>query len=93
MVRELVPDSFLEETFTEAFLVMRGEEVLDERYLGSAGPEDRHLLMSVSKSLCGLLVGRLAGRGLIDPAETVATYVPGSRGAASGTRRSSRCST
>ncbi len=76
LVRELVPDSFLDETYTEAFLVMRGDEVLDERYRGDAGPADRHLLMSVSKSLCGLLVGRLVGEGLIDTSATVSTYVP-----------------
>ncbi|MFY9914011.1 MAG: serine hydrolase [Nocardioidaceae bacterium] len=76
LVRDLVPDDFLAETFTEAFLVMRGEEVLDERYLEGAQPTDRHLLMSVSKSLCGLLVGRLVGQSLIDPEATISTYVP-----------------
>ena len=55
---------------------MRGDEVVDERYLGTARPADRHLLMSVSKSLCALVVGQLVGRGLVDPAATVAAYVP-----------------
>lgn len=78
----IVTDDFLESSFTEAFLVMRGDEIVDERYLGDADRSDRHLLMSVSKSLCGLLVGRLAGQGLIDPESTVAAYVPElSRGA------------
>jgi CubicO group peptidase (beta-lactamase class C family) len=81
-VRELVPASFLDATHTEAFLVMRGDEVVDERYRGAALRTDRHLLMSVSKSLCALVVGQLVGRGLVDPAALVPTYVPElSRGA------------
>ena len=62
-VAEIVTDEFLEETHTEAFLVMRGQEVLHERYLGASRPTDRHLLMSVSKSLCALVVGRLVRSG------------------------------
>ena len=76
LLTEIVSDAFLEETHTEAFLVMRGHEVIHERYLGAARPTDRHLLMSVSKSLCALVVGRLVGQGLIDPSAVVPTYVP-----------------
>ena len=90
---EIVTDEFLVETHTEAFLVMQGEEVLHERYLGGFRPTGRHLLMSVSKSLCALVVGRLSGQGLIDPGATVASYVPISPPGPTATRRSSRCST
>lgn len=76
LVAEIVPDAFLRETHTEAFLVMRGDEMVDERYLGAARREDRHLLMSVSKSLCALVVGQLVARGLVDPTATIAAYVP-----------------
>ena len=75
-VAAIVTDELLEETHTEAFLVMRGDEVLHERYLGAFRPTDKHLLMSVSKSLCALVVGRLSGQGLIDPGATVASYCP-----------------
>jgi CubicO group peptidase (beta-lactamase class C family) len=84
LVAEIVPDAFLETTHTEAFLVMRGEEVVHERYLGTARPEGRHLLMSVSKSLCALVVGQLVGRRLIDPEAVVAAYVPELAGGAYG---------
>ncbi len=68
--------TFLTETNTEAFLVVQDGQVIDERYFGGFGPTDRHLLMSVSKSMCGLIVGRLVDQGLIDTARSVRDYVP-----------------
>lgn len=66
----------LEETCTDAFLVLRGSEVLAEYYRAGFAPDDRHLLMSVSKSLCGTVVGALIDEGRIDPAQPVTEYVP-----------------
>ena len=66
----------LEETCTDAFLVLRGSEVLAESYRAGFAPDDRHLLMSVSKSLCGTVVGALIDEGRIDPAQPVTEYVP-----------------
>jgi CubicO group peptidase (beta-lactamase class C family) len=85
LVASIVPDAFLEATHTEAFVVMQGDDVVDERYLGASRPADLHLLMSVSKSLCALVVGQLVGRGLIDPGAVVAAYVPELAGGAYGT--------
>jgi len=83
---ERVPElaGFLAGSFTDAFMVLQHGEIVDERYLDGFRPEDRHLLMSVSKSLCGLAVGRLVGRGLIDPQQVVARYVPELVGSAYG---------
>ena len=75
---------FLTSSHTEAFLVLQHDRVIDERYFGDFGPTDRHLLMSVSKSICGLTVGRLVDRGLIDTAGLVGEYVPALRGSAYG---------
>jgi len=66
----------LEETFTDAFLVLCGDEVVAEYYRDGFAPDDRHLLMSVSKSLCGLVVGSLVADGLIDLDRPVTRYVP-----------------
>lgn len=66
----------LEETYTDALLVLRGSEVLAEYYRPGFAPDDRHLLMSVSKSLCGTVVGALVDDGRIDPARPVTHYVP-----------------
>lgn len=75
---------FLATSHTEAFLVLQHDRVIDERYFGGFGPTDRHLLMSVSKSMCGLTVGRLVDRGLIDTAGLVGDYVPTLNGSAYG---------
>lgn len=66
----------LEQTYTDAFLVLRGSEVVAEYYRAGFSPDDRHLLMSVSKSLCGTVVGALVDAGRIDPARPVTDYVP-----------------
>jgi CubicO group peptidase (beta-lactamase class C family) len=69
-------DDFLRATHTDAFVVLHRGALVYERYFGTFGPQDRHILMSVSKSICALTVGVLAGRGLIDPRESVSHYVP-----------------
>jgi CubicO group peptidase (beta-lactamase class C family) len=66
----------LEQTYTDAFLVLRGTEVVAEYYRAGFAPDDRHLLMSVSKSLCSTVVGALVDERRIDPAMPVTRYVP-----------------
>ena len=39
-------------------------------------PRDPHILMSVTKSVTGLLVGRLVARGELDPAAGITRYLP-----------------
>lgn len=74
----------LEESYTDAFVVARGGEIVVEHYRDGFAPTDRHLLMSVSKSICGLLVGTIIDDGLIDPAYPIAGYVPALAGSAYG---------
>ena len=69
-------EGFLEETRTDAFIVLRGTEILFERYFGETRATSRHIDMSVSKSFGGMLAGVLVGEGLLDPAAAVVEYVP-----------------
>jgi CubicO group peptidase (beta-lactamase class C family) len=69
-------DARLKESFTDAFVVLHRGEIVHEQYFGDGGVEQRHVLMSVSKSLGGLIVGRLVERGLIDPAQFISHYLP-----------------
>lgn len=66
----------LEETFTDALIVVREHRVVGEYYRPGVHPQDPHVLMSVSKSLCGLLIGTLVDDGLLDPDQLVSRYVP-----------------
>lgn len=77
-------EDFLESTHTDAIVVLQHGKLVLERYFGPFQPHDRHVLMSVSKSLCALTMGVLVGRGLIDTQQPVHHYVPPLKGSAYG---------
>lgn len=71
-------------TCTDALVVLRGEEIVGEHYAPGFGPERAHLLMSISKSLCGIVVGTLVDEGRVDPVQRASRYVPELAGSAFG---------
>ena len=77
-------DAELEALRTDGLIVVRGREILLERYLNGMTPATRHLLQSVTKSLCAAVVGRFVDRGEVDPGGAVGDYVPELRGSAYG---------
>ena len=68
--------AFQQETYTDGFLVLKDGRILCEQYFNGMQPASRHLLMSVSKSLCGVLAGGLVESGAVDLGASVSTYVP-----------------
>ncbi|WP_127571832.1 serine hydrolase domain-containing protein [Georgenia faecalis] len=69
--------TLLEETGTTAFLVLRGEDVLVERYLAGASASSTQTSFSVAKSWLSALVGIAVDRGEIGSIEDpVTAYVP-----------------
>lgn len=85
-LRGLLPnlDQRLVDSFTDAFLVVNRGKVVGEYYAAGFGPDGRHLLMSVSKSICGLTVGVLVDAGLLDVTLPVRHYVAELAGSAYG---------
>ena len=69
-------DAFLLETDTRALVVRRDGRPVLEWYADDFGRSGHHLLMSVSKSVCALVVGRLVGDGLLAPGQHVRHYLP-----------------
>jgi hypothetical protein len=63
---------FFAETQTDGFVVLQRGELICEYYDPAVPPQAPHILMSVSKSMLGLLFGRLG----IDPERRVADLVP-----------------
>lgn len=63
-------------TDTDGWIVTRHGQVLAEHYPHGMAPDTRHILMSVSKSLVGVVAGALVASGELDPAQPVAAYVP-----------------
>ena len=72
----LTLDGFLQRASTDALVVLRDGRVIIERYANGMGSRTPHILMSVSKSLLGLLTGVLVSQGKIDPDELVTAVVP-----------------
>jgi len=71
----------LADTFTDGFLVLHDGKVVTEQYPMSETtapltPDRTHMLMSVSKSFVGCVVGALAEQGAIDLSMAVDQYIP-----------------
>ncbi len=69
-------EEFLARTFTDSLLVLHGRHVVLERYRNHMTPGTRHLLQSVSKSMCGAIVGRYVDSGQLAVDATVDSYLP-----------------
>jgi hypothetical protein len=72
----LTLDAFLQRASTDALVVLRDGRIVMERYANGMGPRTAHILMSVSKSLLGLVTGILVGQGKVDPETQVTAVVP-----------------
>ena len=77
----------LEETWTDAVVVVHDGRIVLERYFGGMAPDTVHLLMSVTKSVVGCVAGVLVDRGLLDPNHLVDLYVPEVTGSGYGGAR------
>ncbi|MDI6910933.1 serine hydrolase [Nocardioides sp.] len=63
-------------TAARSVVVLRQGSLVGEWYGPGMGPTSRHALMSVSKSLCGLLIGQLVGQGLLQEDSLIGDLVP-----------------
>jgi len=61
---------------TDALLVLHRDKIVYEHYNRNMGRYSPHILMSVSKSILGIIAGILEEKGLLDPEEQVTTYLP-----------------
>ncbi|TIW51200.1 MAG: serine hydrolase, partial [Mesorhizobium sp.] len=66
----------LDETYTDGFLVLKDGRIAYERYFNGMDERTLHLSQSMAKSVTGSVFGILVGRGLIDPAKPVTSYLP-----------------
>lgn len=74
--RESSLAALLEETWTDAVVIVHEGRIVLERYYDGMAPESVHLLMSVTKSIVGCVAGVLVDRGHLDPDQLVDYYVP-----------------
>lgn len=57
-------------------VIVRGQEVLFEKYANDFGPDQPHTIMSISKTVMNLIIGELVADGKIDLAASVSDYLP-----------------
>jgi CubicO group peptidase (beta-lactamase class C family) len=74
--QKLELDEFLEATDTDALVVLHRGRLVFERYANGMNAETPHILMSVTKSMLGLLTGVLAAQGLLDLERPVTEILP-----------------
>lgn len=74
--REVDSEEFLELASVDALLVLRGDGIAFERYIGGQAAETRHIVMSLSKSFCGMLTGILLDEGALRVTDLVSEFVP-----------------
>ncbi|MEM0989430.1 MAG: serine hydrolase [Pseudomonadota bacterium] len=78
----LAYDDLMEKIDIDALVVAQQGKILHERYRNGMGAGDPHILMSVSKSMLGLLYGVLSDRGLVDINAPASDYIPALQGTA-----------
>jgi CubicO group peptidase (beta-lactamase class C family) len=61
---------------TDAVVVLHDGKIMFEWYARGNGPHTRHILMSATKAVVGLLAGMLHDSGDLDPDALVAAHVP-----------------
>jgi CubicO group peptidase (beta-lactamase class C family) len=69
-------EAFLTETSTNGVMILHEDRIVFERYANGMTDETPHILMSVSKSMLGLLAGVLVARGVLRPDRLVTDVVP-----------------
>ncbi len=67
---------FLDETYTDGFLVLKNGAIAYERYFNGMHERTLHLSQSVAKSFVGMVAGILIERGLLDVSALVTSYLP-----------------
>jgi CubicO group peptidase (beta-lactamase class C family) len=72
----LTLDQALQATSTDSLLVLRKGRIVLERYSNGMTERSPQILMSVSKSMLGLVAGILAGRGVLEVSRPVTDIIP-----------------
>src|SRR5947209_18181279 len=68
--------AFLDESYTDGFLVLHGGRIICERYFNGMTARTLHLSQSMAKSVTGACAGVLAGKRVLDPDALVTHYLP-----------------
>lgn len=68
--------SFLEDTDTDGIVILRDGEIVHEHYANGMTAHSPHILMSVSKSILGIIAAILADQGLLTRQKLITDVIP-----------------
>ena len=74
--QEVSFDTWLRESYTDALVVIKGNEIVWERYLNGMNADQPHQMMSVTKSFAGLLGLLAVADGRLSEDDPVTKWVP-----------------
>ncbi len=69
-------EGFLRRTYTDAVVVLKDGLVVHESYAPGNAPSTRHIVMSSTKAITGLVAGIVSGEGRLDLDAPVTSLVP-----------------
>ena len=69
-------DQIARDWYIDGLLILKNGNILFEKYYGHLAKDKPHLMNSISKSVVGLLAGKLESEGVIDFSRTVSHYIP-----------------
>lgn len=69
-------DGFMTATAGDGLVILRDGKIVAERYANGLTADTRHILMSATKSVTGLVAGILAAKGRLDLDALVPDYAP-----------------
>lgn len=74
-------DEFLRETYSDAYVVIKGDRIVFERYLNGMHADQPHQMMSVTKSFAGLFGLMAVEAGLVSEDVALTEIIPEFKGA------------
>ena len=74
--RPLTYDEFLKKTGTDGLVILKNGKIIEERYFHGMERNTPHILMSVSKSILGLVTGILIEQKIFIDSDKVCAIIP-----------------
>jgi len=73
--RDITLEEYLQKSHTDAILVLKGNDIVYEEYLGME-PDERHSIQSISKTIVPALLGNYVQDGSVDLDKQMKEYIP-----------------
>jgi len=69
-------DKIARDWYIDGLLILKNGNIVFEKYYNHLNEDKPHLMNSISKSVVGLLAGKIENDGIIDFSQTISHYIP-----------------